>query len=795
MKKTLLSIIVLSAISFCGFSQNKLILPEVQYQDLKAKGQLKKDIQYLPIADVHPTGFQQKSEKPESSFKSTLGGSLACSCLAPIDATFSIGEFTNGIPPDYRNDDGSTLAKTIPFNFCLYGTNYTQFYLNNNGNITFGGPEYTFSAVGFPSASYIMVAPFWADVDTRNLSSGLVYYKITPTYVICEWPAVGYYSSMADKVNTFQLIITDGTDPILPAGNNIAFCYGDMQWTTGAASQGVNGFGGIAATVGCNKGDNISYLQMGRFDQPGLAYDGGYGNNDGVSWLDNQSMYFNVCNATNIAPISSGLNNCDTIKICGSGDTLYLNGLFLAPEIGQNTTISVNLNGTPNATVISNTPGNTADAIVMIIATAANAGNNHITFTATDNGIPIGTTTIDVNIFVDTTGISNFNPIITGNLEFCEGGSSVLNVTPTNYDNYVWNNGTYGTTLTVDSSGTYYCTASQNGCYKSASVVITENPNPIPTITGATFTCNGNPTIIYLDNSYLYSSYTWNNGSTNDSLGTPGGGPYTITVTDSNGCVGTSPPITVTNVTPVVTVPIPSPFCPGTSTGLTATPSPVSGASFAWSTGATTQTIQATTAGTYTVTVNYLANGCTADTTVTVTTFDSPNANFSSNPNGQSGPNINVQFTDLSTVPTGSIVSWMWNFGDSVGVYHFGQNPTHAYLVNGTYMVSLVSCSSDGCCDTTEFPYTIVSDIEVPNVFTPNVPGASNVNQYLFFKNLEYFPNTKLMVYNRWGNKVFESSNYDNKWNGGSQNDGVYYYVLDGPLFKEPKYGFVQILR
>ena len=52
--------------------------------------------------------------------------------------------------------------------------------------------------------------------------------------------------------NTFQLIISDGTDTIIPANNNIAFCYGDMQWTTGAASSGIGGFGGTAATVGAN---------------------------------------------------------------------------------------------------------------------------------------------------------------------------------------------------------------------------------------------------------------------------------------------------------------------------------------------------------------------------------------------------------------------------------------------------------------------------------------------------------------------------------------------------------------
>jgi hypothetical protein len=63
-----------------------------------------------------------------------------------------------------------------------------------------------------------------------------------------------------------------------------------MQWTTGAASSGVGGFGGVPATVGVNKGDNINYVQIGRFDKVGSSYDGPYGLNDGISFLDNNLL-------------------------------------------------------------------------------------------------------------------------------------------------------------------------------------------------------------------------------------------------------------------------------------------------------------------------------------------------------------------------------------------------------------------------------------------------------------------------------------------------------------------------
>ena len=48
-------------------------------------------------------------------------------------------------------------------------------------------------------------------------------------------------------------------------------------------------------------------------------------------------------------------------------------------------------------------------------------------------------------------------------------------------------------------------------------------------------------------------------------------------------------------------------------------------------------------------------------------------------------------------------------------------------------------------------------------------------------KNLEFYPNSKLEVFNRWGTSVYESDNYRNDWKGGDLSDGVYFYVLKIP--------------
>jgi len=706
MKNFILLFIFLGFLSFQGLSQ-KVVLPQTdskEYELMKAQGKIPAGLKITNTTSFAPT--LKDLERIGATHKMPAGG--GCSCYMAPDATYTLA-----MAP---NDDGSTGLLTIPFNFCLYGTNYTNLYINNNGNISFGSSYGTFSSSPFPDPTYIMVAPFWGDVDTRG--TGTVKYKTTASAMYVNWEAVGYYSMETDLLNTFQLIITDGTDPILPAGNNIAFCYGDMQWTTGAASMGVGGFGGVPSTVGINKGDGVNYVQIGRFDQPGAAYDGGYGANDGVSWLDNQSFYFNSCSSTNIAPIVSGLNNCDTIKICGSGDTLILNGLFLSPEIGQTTTVTINLNSTPGASILGTTTGNSATGQVEIIASVLNAGNNVITFTATDDGTPVGTTVVNVNVFVDTTGLAAFNPVISGITEFCEGDSSILSVTPTTYDSYFWNDGTTFTTTTADQTGLYFCTATWNGCTKTTSVQITEHPSPSPFINGPLFTCGAGSTTLYIDSIAQYSTFTWSNSSTNDSI-TVSSGTFSITATDTNGCTGTSPPVTVINANPTVSISGNQVFCPGDNITLTANPTIPSGANFTWSNSDTTQTSVISTAGSYTVTVNY-NNGCSASDSVTVTQFNSPTAAFSSSPSLTSPPFVPVNFTDLSTVSPGTIVAWFWNFGDSLTSNSSLQNPTYTYSADGTYPVLLAVQSNNGCWDTIRINYEVVSDIEVPNVFTPN---------------------------------------------------------------------------
>jgi gliding motility-associated-like protein len=65
--------------------------------------------------------------------------------------------------------------------------------------------------------------------------------------------------------------------------------------------------------------------------------------------------------------------------------------------------------------------------------------------------------------------------------------------------------------------------------------------------------------------------------------------------------------------------------------------------------------------------------------------------------------------------------------------------------------------------------------VEIPNVITPN---SDNINDLLFIENLDYYPGAVFRVFNRWGQKVYESNDYQNNWGGDELESGSYFYEL-----------------
>ena len=209
-----------------------------------------------------------------------------------------------------RGDEGSSTVVNLGFTFEFFGSSYTQMYVNNNGNVTFGRGQQANDAIGLPQ-DLPMLAPFWSDVDTTGvgevrLSQGLSVRN--QPYVQVDWLDVGYFNGHTDLQNTFTLYLEDD-----PSGDLVMFKYLNLEWTSGDAGKlgmpgGTGGFGGPGALVGMDAGNDNRFIELARpATQSGL---------DALTGLPNQAYAWRFDPAT------------------GQPVTFTLEPLFLEQELG-----------------------------------------------------------------------------------------------------------------------------------------------------------------------------------------------------------------------------------------------------------------------------------------------------------------------------------------------------------------------------------------------------------------------------------------------------------------------------
>jgi len=242
--------------------------------------------------------------------------------------------------------------------------------------------------------------------------------------------------------------------------------------------------------------------------------------------------------------------------------------------------------------------------------------------------------------------------------------------------------------MTVGTS--YTVTESDLTCASAPSAPFTNDAQftaPVITITGTLSHCAGNSTTITANGGVSYIWDDLGNSTTPDITVTQG--IYNVDALDANGCPGTA------SATVTETPPFPITFtgalshCIGGSTDVTAS----GGTSYVWNDPAASTTPTVTlTQGTYTVTA-YDANQCVSTDDVTITESAAPVADFAV---VDACTGDAVQFIDATTIPTGNVTSWDWDFGD--GNTSTLQGPTHIYVTPGTYDVTLVA-SAGNCTD------------------------------------------------------------------------------------------------
>lgn len=210
-----------------------------------------------------------------------IAGSALFAAQAPAALLYSNlgGDTGFGELAMQPNDDGSSNELSLNFTANFFGNQFSSFYVNNNGNITFGSPLSAFTPEAFPYAfggnegideetgqvvpgAFGIIAPYWADVDTRG--SGNVYVAApNASTTVVTWNNVGYFSRNSDLTNNFQLILRDASAETGNTGDfDIEFRYDRLEWTTGNASGGTNGLGGTPAQAGFDAGNGQDYLTL-----------------------------------------------------------------------------------------------------------------------------------------------------------------------------------------------------------------------------------------------------------------------------------------------------------------------------------------------------------------------------------------------------------------------------------------------------------------------------------------------------------------------------------------------------
>jgi len=163
------------------------------------------------------------------------------------------------------NDDGSSvvdMSAVFEDGLNFFGEQYdaSLINVNTNGNITFNGPLGSYTPSGISASTFALIAPFWADVDTRAGEPIYVDVDAANDVVTITWENVGYFSHHDSPSNSFQLQLFDrgGGD------FDIVFRYEDINWSAGTASGGDpdTGLGGVPARAGFSAGNSSDFFEL-----------------------------------------------------------------------------------------------------------------------------------------------------------------------------------------------------------------------------------------------------------------------------------------------------------------------------------------------------------------------------------------------------------------------------------------------------------------------------------------------------------------------------------------------------
>jgi gliding motility-associated-like protein len=528
-------------------------------------------------------------------------------------------------------------------------------------------------------------------------------------------------------------------------------------------------------------------------------------------------------------------------------NTAGINTLYIYGETGttfnctDERVVTITVNITPNFTVSGNDPtscGGTEGTITLTGFTP----NSAYEVTYSDDGNTVGPTNMTSNaageIIISTlnsgsysdflvtlnncsgTNNSNINlvdpnaPILNAgqDQEICEGESVTLTADNPDNANITWNNSINDGVVFNPAVGsiTYTVTAELAGCISTDQVVVVVRPNPTVFAGNDFLICENQTAVLTASGA---STYSWDNNVIDGAPFTPTAtNTYNVIGTTIYGCEGTDAiELTVENLPEVSFVADNLSGCYPVTVTFSNTSAP-SGNDCVWNFGDGTSgngcndiTHVYNSPGCFPVELTVSSiNGCTS--TVSYDDYicigDYPNADFTFEPENPTTTNPNVDFLNNSSDAT----SYEWNFGNAET--SSAVNPSTSYpFTENNYIVELIAINNDGCRDTAYSVVEVNEDLifYVPNTFTPDDDKFNEVFRPIFTSGFDPF-SYQLLIFNRWGEIIFESNNAEIGWDGtygaDSQDrvkDGTYIWKITykekGVDKRQEVNGHVNILR
>jgi gliding motility-associated-like protein len=315
----------------------------------------------------------------------------------------------------------------------------------------------------------------------------------------------------------------------------------------------------------------------------------------------------------------------------------------------------------------------------------------------------------------------------------------------------------------------------------SSATTVIVYPKPLANYT-ADSVCFGNATT-FINTSTVKSGFIqfnqWDFGDNTTSLSVnpkhsyaaAGTFPASLLVTSNFGCLDTAMVNVQVNILPPSTITASGPltFCAGDSIALTAA---TGGYGYVWSTAKTTQSITILTSGTYSLTISDTLTGCFSTATAIAAVNPSPTIFAGRDTSFVMGKSVSLNASGVG------VISWDWT--PVTGLNNGSiSNPVASPQDNTTYKVTGMNIY--GCADEDSIVVTVLFDYDVviSNLMTPNGDGY---NDNWTISNIEYHPNTEVVIVNREGQQVFKSESYNNDWDGTRSGkilpDGTYYYII-----------------